>query len=156
MLGIDPGLENAAWALVTLCGFPKPVAWHRTRKNKDAAMGPHLKIALKRGCVLAGFIEDQFVKLNPRSATQLAHQAGAWAEACRDQGLRAFFIPPSQWQGAELCHGPKFLTRKTTKERAIERCQLLWGLTDISEHEADALLIARYAAIQHTRRPWWR
>lgn len=155
ILGIDPGTEDAAWALVTVGGNPRPLAWDRVRHNRDAAMGPAVRLAIGYGAtIVLAAIEDQFVKVNPRSATQLAHQAGAWAEACRDQGLRVAFIPPSQWQGPELAHGPRFLTKKPTKDRALDRCRLLWGLTGLSDHEADALLIARYAAVEQARRPW--
>ncbi len=155
ILGIDPGTEDAAWALVTVGGSPKPLAWDRVRHNRDAAMGPAVRLALGYGAaIVLAAIEDQYVGDNRRSATQLAHQAGAWAEACRDQGVKVAFIPPSQWQGAELAHGPRSLVKKSTKARALERCRLVWGITDLSEHEADALLIARYAAIEHSRRPW--
>lgn len=155
ILGIDPGTTDAAWALVTVGPAPKPLAWDRLRNNRDAAMGPAVRLAIGYGAaIVLAAIEDQYVGENRRSATQLAHQAGAWAEACRDQGVRVVFVPPSQWQGPELAHGPKFLTQKSTKDRALDRCRLVWGITDLSEHEADALLIARYAAIEQTRRPW--
>jgi Holliday junction resolvasome RuvABC endonuclease subunit len=154
ILGIDPGNEDAAWALVSVGYNPRPLAWARLRNNRDVAMGPVVRGVLGYGAQLVlAVIEDQFVRVNPRSATQLAHQAGAWAEACRDQGVRAVFVPPSQWQGPELA-GPKLGKKLSTKDKALNRCRFVWGLTDLSEHEADALLIARYAAIEQMRRPW--
>lgn len=155
ILGIDPGTDDAAWALVTVGHAPRPLAWDRLRENRDVAMGPAVRLAKGYGArIILAAIEDQYVRVNPRSATTLAHQAGAWAEACRDQGIRVVFVPPSQWQGPELAHGPKFLAKKSTKDRALDRCRMVWGLTNLSEHEADALLLARYAAIEQMRRAW--
>ncbi len=154
VIGIDPGSDDAAWGLVR--GDGAALRWGRVRKAKDRPMALSVAHAgaeaLACGVrVIGAAIEDQFVKINPRAATQLAHQAGAWAEACRVAGWPVRFVPPSAWQAACL---PR-LRLQTTKARALLACQGLWRLTDLCEHEADALLLGRYAAMEHARRAWF-
>jgi hypothetical protein len=101
---------------------------------------------------LAGVIEDQYVALfkggkpiNPRSNLATALAAGMWIEAwAAATGLSLRRIPPGTWQGSELGGRMK---RELVKKVGKAKAAALWPTEKLNEHEVDAALLGRYAAI---------
>jgi len=101
---------------------------------------------------LAGVIEDQYVALfkggkpiNPRSNLATALAAGMWIEAwAAATSLSMRRVPPGTWQGSELGGRMK---RELVKKVGKAKAAALWPTEKLNEHEVDAALLGRYAAI---------
>lgn len=151
VIGIDPGAHAAA-ALLRLDNAPTLVysLTHRfdtvagAKVTATALMQKVLEEAGARSLsVIGAAIEEQFVRLNPRSALALARCAGRWQEACAVHGLEVTLVEPSKWQSKEF---GTILRRAAGKERSVQRCQYLWQ-AKLSEDAADAALIGRWYGI---------
>lgn len=152
VIGIDPGAHAAA-AILRLDNAPTLV-FSLTQRFDTVAGAKVTATALvqrlleeagTRGLtVLSAALEEQFVRLNPRSALTLARWAGRWQEACAVHGLPVTLVEPSAWQSKEF---GTILRRAAGKDRAMQRCRYLWQAT-LSEDAADAALIGRWHGIQ--------
>lgn len=160
VIGIDPGAHSAA-ALVSIAPAPAILsiiehtfaAKRHAYNTPSAIIAALLADAAAQGLTVAGaWLEGQFVGPNVASALSLARSAGRWQEACAVSGLPCTIVESSAWQAREL---REWRTIGTTKRAAILRCAGIWRVA-VSEHAADAALIARYAAIEtwaHARQP---
>jgi hypothetical protein len=101
-------------------------------------------------------IEGQYLdekKKNSRrnidSLIKLSRNAGRWEEAACAHGLSYEYIQPSVWITKELGHG---LQRDQIAAMAKQKCEALYRLKGLSEHEYCAILIGRYVAIREWRK----
>jgi Holliday junction resolvasome RuvABC endonuclease subunit len=151
ILGVDPGAVSGL-ALVSIDSNPY-LLWSGQIPHNLSHEGALLKAiaaAIEADYPLYGIaIEDQFVGRNADSALKLAHSAGRWYECGIREGIVPQYVHPTTWQRAELGRVPF----GQTKTAAIEKCAALWPRIGVlSEHVADAALIARFAAIDE----WYR
>jgi Holliday junction resolvasome RuvABC endonuclease subunit len=95
-------------------------------------------------------IEEQYVAANKATALKLARRAGIWAGLAIAYEIPHVFVSPQTWQTQELGCGAR--TRRADRKRlAMEKCRGLWPGVDLTQDEADAALIARYAAVELER-----
>jgi hypothetical protein len=88
-------------------------------------------------------IEGQYLdegnRRNVDSLIKLARKAGRWEEAACAHGLTYEYIQPSVWITAELGKG---LRSDQVAKMAKQKCQALYRVKDLSEHEYCAILMA--------------
>lgn len=153
VIGVDPG-NHAAAAAVTVEPNPRLLMVQAWPCSKIAIMNTptvviddllHYAAKLEgvEPCPRRAVIESQYVDKNVQSTITLAHNAGRWEEACATHGIAIEFVQPSAWQARELGRG---LRSEALKAAARRKAGALWNVA-LDEHQADATLIARYAAI---------
>lgn len=149
VIGIDPGTTSAA-ALLTVEPAPRVIATvtHAFDKKTSGTASATVRTlcsaaVLNELLVLGVWIEGQYLGINPRSLIVLARTAGRWQEAAETNDLHCHIVEPVTWQAREL---PAWRVIGDTKRAAIGRVAGIYRMT-VSEHVADAILIARYAAI---------
>ena len=98
-------------------------------------------------------IEGQYLdegdRRNVDSLIKLARKAGRWEEAACAHGLTYEYIQPSVWITAEL---GKHLRSPQVAVMAKQKCEALYRVKGLSEHEYCAILIGRYVAIREWRK----
>lgn len=153
VVGVDPG-SHAAAAAVTVDVNPRLLLVRSWPCSKIVALNtPSAVIAdlLRQVALIESAdplphhanIETQYVDKNVQSTIKLAHSAGRWQEACATHGIDVEFVQPSAWQSRELGRG---LRSEALKLAARRKAGALWNVA-LDEHQADAALIARHAAI---------
>ena len=146
VLGIDPGSRSGFAVLdphMLLVEYGE-VRFDRRRYDCPSVI---VKRLVRRYNPTMACVETQYLGANPHSCIALAQNAGRWLEACAAAEIPVVaLVAPSTWQSAELgCS-----SRATTDQRkaiSIARCRGLWRVS-LSEHCADAALIARWAAVE--------
>lgn len=76
---------------------------------------------------------------------KLAHLQGVLKNYCFENGIPYDIVPPNTWKSYNNIKGK---TRSDQKKSAQLRVKALYEL-DVTQDEADAILIGRYAAAQH-------
>lgn len=145
VLGIDPGLNNTGWGLVSYVNNTFSYVTGGTIKNKESfETGLKLKniynelisITEKENPTECA-IEDTFVNKNPRVSLKLGYAKGVALLAATKSNLRVFEYAPREIKSAVAGTGT------ATKEQMLRMLKYLLPLHKASsEHEADALAIA--------------
>lgn len=148
-IGIDPG-QHSAWAIVDeRFALIDAGEVRYDLKRHELATTVVLRLSslytLKMAC-----LEDQYVGENKHSALSLARNAGRWMEACDHAGVPLVLVSASEWQSAELGLRSR-ASREERKGAAAARCRGLWRV-QASEHVCDAALMARWLAVEDSRR----
>lgn len=161
IFAVDPG-NVAGWAYIPVDADPKPKEIGKTEFSKS----PLISAA---GCieffctlsinnpeyerhfhvVIEGQYLDEGSKRNIDSLIKLARKAGRWEEAACAHGLTYEYIQPSMWISAEL---GRRLRHNQIAKLAKQKCEALYGVKGLSEHEHCAILIGRYVAIREWRK----
>lgn len=144
LLGIDPG-QRSGYAVVTVSRNPDLIDCGTINLKNTSCVMSIDELEEDHGAINHIAIEDQYVgKKNLRSVIVLARGAGRWHEAAEYNGLHVYWINPKSWQSRELDRGS--VLRKSTKVASIGKVKGVYKIS-VNEHEADAILIARYCAI---------
>jgi len=149
VLGVDPG---KAGAVAAVSADPHPDLWECLAWTSDDMTASTLLdriAALTPFPIIGVAVESQYVAVNRATTIRLAQRAGRWEEACRVRGIPFAFVPPSSWQAAELGLA-RTAQRGQLKKMAVAKVRGLFHRTAV-EHAADAILIARYASLEHQR-----
>lgn len=162
IFAVDPGVVSG-WAVMTVEAEPQidgiPDKLNFTHKSLDLKRIPS-EVLLPKSIMANSFgikmlvaIEGQYLdegkRKNVDSLIKLARKAGRWEEAACAHGLSYEYIQPSVWITAELGHG---LQRDQIAVLAKQKCEALYRLNGLSEHEYCAILIGRYVAIREWRK----
>ena len=166
IFAVDPGIVSG-WAVMTVEAEPKVSeygnikfqnkkfdyysasdAMSRTKRyfetSKDSYDNTDIKLVAIEGQYL-----DEGNRRNVDSLIKLARKAGRWEEAACAHGLTYEYIQPSVWITAELGRG---LRSDQVAKLAREKCEALYRVRDLSEHEYCAILLGRYVAIREWRK----
>ena len=146
ILGIDPGLANTGWGIVSQCG-PRLscVAYGCVSTSKEAPLAQRLrKIHEQMGAVVARFepscvgIETVWFGVNVQSAFATGQARGAVLVACAERDLEVLEFSPSQIKLAVVGTG------SADKEQVQYMVRQLLSLEDVPrpDHAADALAAA--------------
>lgn len=163
IFAVDPG-NISGWALMKVEAEPKPLA----RDKLDFGKKDHfdrINVAFRAfsyACedrwgimknpplvAIEGQYLDEGNRRNVDSLIKLARKAGRWEEAACAHGLTYEYIQPSVWITAELGKG---LRSDQVAKMARQKCEALYRVKDLSEHEYCAILIGRYVAIREYRK----
>jgi len=145
ILGIDPGLNNTGWGIVSYINNCFGYVNSGTIVNRHA-----LETCIKLKNVYEGLdevikkyspdecaIEDTFVNKNPRVSLKLGYSKGVAMLVIAQNNLRVFEYAPRAIKSAFAGTG------KATKDQMVNMLKyLLPRHKAASEHEADALAIA--------------
>ncbi len=149
VLGVDPGKAGAI-AAVSLNQYPdlwECIPWATDDMTALALLD---RIAALTPFALVGVaVESQYVAANKATTVRLAQRAGRWEEACRVRGVPFAFVPPSSWQAAELGLS-RNAKRGQLKAMSMSKVRGLFHPVKY-DHCADAILLARYASLEHQR-----
>lgn len=162
LLAIDPGSERSGLAVLGVASAHREplLVWSGHHDPKRSATtfteivrGIVADVAADGYEIHAAVIEDQFVRVNARSALTLARTAGRWVEACAVAGFAVELIPASQWQAAALARivptaGGR-AKRPDLKAASVRHASRLWGV-NLGPDEADAALMGRFVALRET------
>jgi hypothetical protein len=166
IFAVDPGIVSG-WAVMTVEAEPKPWSIKKIDFSKKGEYNPHhmacaweafhyscydrCGILKNRPSIVA--IEGQYLdagkKKNVDSLIKLTRKAGRWEEAACAHGLTYEYIQPSAWITAEL---GKYLRSSQVVVMAKQKCEALYRVSGLSEHEYCAILIGRYVAIREWRK----
>lgn len=159
IFAVDPGVVSG-WAVMTVEANPSHIGCGQRRFNKgDSAdieeIMRNCPIQLREKYDIADIvvIEDQYLdrgwKRNINSLIKLARSAGRWEESASFGGFDYEYIHPNTWIYSELGKG---LRRDQIAVLAKQKCETLYRLKGLSEHEYCAILIGRYVAIREWRK----
>ena len=161
IFAVDPG-NVSGWAVMSVEAEPKlknegqiDFSSNKRKTAKDVidfrrseailddelAICPHVAIE--------GQYLDEGSKRNVDSLIKLARKAGRWEEAACAHGLTYEYIQPSVWITAEL---GKNLRSSQVAVMAKQKCEALYDVSGLSEHEYCAILLGRYVAIREYRK----
>ncbi len=146
ILGIDPGLANTGWGIVSQCGARLScVAYGCISTSKDMPLAHRLmKIHRQMGAVIARFeptcagVETVWFGSNTQSAFATGQARGAALVACAERDLRVGEFSPSQIKLAVVGTGSadkdqvQYMVRQLLALEAVPR----------PDHAADALAAA--------------
>lgn len=146
ILGIDPGLANTGWGIVSQCG-PRLscVAYGCVSTSKEAPLAQRLrKIHEQMGAVVSRFepscvgIETVWFGVNVQSAFATGQARGAALVACAERDLEVLEFSPSQIKLAVVGTG------SAEKDQVQYMVRQLLSLEDVPrpDHAADALAAA--------------
>lgn len=76
---------------------------------------------------------------------KLAHLQGVLKNYCYENGVPYLIVPPATWRNFSNIKGKNRTDRKRSAQLKV---QSLYDI-EVSQDEADAILITRYAASQH-------
>ena len=146
ILGIDPGLANTGWGVVSQRGPHLACrAYGCVSTSKDAPLAQRLrKIHEQMAAVISRFepmyvgIETVWFGVNVQSAFATGQARGAALVACAEQGLEVLEFSPSQIKLAVVGEG------SAEKEQVQYMVRQLLALKDVPrpDHAADALAAA--------------
>ena len=162
IFAVDPGTVSG-WAVMTVEAEPKSEIVARVNFKNGY---PQTAFAMVGACLpykidpkfynkmpahvaIEGQYLDEGNRRNVDSLIKLARKAGRWEEAACAHGLTYEYIQPSVWITAELGRG---LRSDQVAKLAKEKCEALYGVSGLSEHEYSAILIGRYVAIREYRK----
>lgn len=164
IFAVDPGIVSG-WAVMTVEAEPKPQSIKKIDFSKNdefnrVAMASH---AFSYSCTdrwgmmknpphivaIEGQYLDEGNRRNVDSLIKLARKAGRWEEAACAHRLTYEYIQPSIWITAELGKG---LRSNQVAKLARQKCEALYRVSGLSEHEYCAILIGRYVAIREWRK----
>ena len=145
-LGIDPG-NHSGWAVLDSRLELLDHGELRFDRVKQPSPSSIVKTLSCRYNLHVACIETQYLGESAHATIVLAQNAGRWIEACVSVDIPVLtMIAPSTWQAAEL--GCRSATKRSDRKKmSISRCLGLWRVT-LSDHCADAALIARWAAVE--------
>ncbi len=150
VIGIDPGTNHAGIAAVGM-DAPLSLLCNRPLSKKDmrctAKIRRMVNSCIPHDCV-SGAIEGQFLGLNVNSLIKLCRNAGRWQEALDVHSIPVEWVPPKTWIVRTLGRG---LNSEQVKKISIQTVKQLYGVT-VTEHEAAAIMIARYHATELMRK----
>ena len=145
VLGIDPGLNNTGWGLVSYINNTFGYIASGTIKN-GSAIETCLKLkniydklinVIQKETPTECAIEDTFVNKNPRISLKLGYAKGVAMLAATKNNLQVFEYAPREIKSAFAGSG------KASKEQMTGMLKYLLPLHKASsEHEVDALAIA--------------
>jgi len=150
IIGIDPSYSSLnGWAVLRCAAAPALVAYGEIvidyyKTALDVLRDIEKFLPKKRRVVVA--IERQYNAKNPDTTIKLAMRAGWWELAALELGHTPTLVHPKTWQAAELGMPPTTKSPQL-KKASIAKAKGLYNVT-VSEHVADAIMIARYCAIE--------
>jgi len=163
IFAVDPGVVSG-WAVMTVEAEPL-LESHKTinftKKDEFGRMTACWQ-AISYSCedrwgmmknpphvAIEGQYLDEGNRRNVDSLIKLARKAGRWEEAACAHCLTYEYIQPSVWITAELGRG---LRSDQVAKLARQKCEALYRVSGLSEHEYCAILIGRYVAIREYRK----
>lgn len=150
VIGIDPSAVEAGIAAVLLnprMGLLDSRPLSKKDMNCTFWVG-HITGTMEPHECVGGAIEGQFLGKSVKSLIALCRNAGRWQEALDVHGISVSWIPPKTWIVRTLGRG---LTSEQVKAVSIQTVKMLYHI-DVTEHEAAAIMIARYHATELMRK----
>lgn len=150
-IGIDPDSRRIAYAafdsniFAAVATIERANATGRILEGYDAALTSFMRRAQDRGAVL--YVEDIFLARRDASNVlaykRLAEVRGELLRAARMHAVPVVDVSASAWHSAVLGFTRD---RAALKTASMEKARAVVGGKDLTEHEADAVCIALYAA----------